>query len=55
MGQMGLVIIFALVTILALAAIVREGKKRNGLAVFFSVLTVGVFGWFTVATFLSLI
>ncbi len=52
---MGLVIIFGLVTIIALIAFFREIRRKNFLAVVFTVLTVGVFGWFTISTLVSLI
>ncbi|MGC4376039.1 DUF2759 domain-containing protein [Fictibacillus sp. Mic-4] len=47
---MGLGIIFALVTILALFGILRSLKGKNLLAAAFSFLTFAVFGWFTVMT-----
>lgn len=52
---MGLVFIFGLVTLLALFGFFREIRRKNFLAVVFTVLTVGVFGWFTVNTLISLI
>ncbi|WP_070120676.1 DUF2759 domain-containing protein [Bacillus marinisedimentorum] len=52
---MGLVIIFGLVTIIALLGFFREIRRKNFLAVVFTVLTVAVFGWFTINTLVSLI
>ncbi|WP_078379718.1 DUF2759 domain-containing protein [Sutcliffiella halmapala] len=50
---MPLVIIFGLVTILALFAIVRSLREKNFLAVLFAFGTVAVFGWFTVMTIIE--
>ncbi|MDF2606179.1 MAG: hypothetical protein K0S34_369 [Bacillales bacterium] len=47
---MGIVIIFFLIAILAVYGIYSNFKRKNNLAVIFSVLTAGVFGWFAVAT-----
>lgn len=52
---MGLVVIFGLVTLVAAFALFRELSKKNFLAIVFSVLTVGVFGWFTVKTLISIL
>ncbi|WP_028399205.1 DUF2759 domain-containing protein [Ectobacillus panaciterrae] len=49
---MGLVIIFLLVTLLAVFAAFRTLKEKNMLGAFLSVATVLVFGWFTVMTVL---
>ncbi|KEK26194.1 DUF2759 domain-containing protein [Bacillus gaemokensis] len=49
---MGLVIIFALVTLLAVFATLRTLREKNMLAGGFAVATVLVFGWFTVMTVL---
>ncbi|ABS23217.1 DUF2759 domain-containing protein [Bacillus cytotoxicus] len=50
---MGLVIIFALVTLLAVFATLRTLREKNLLAGGFSIATVLVFGWFTVMTVLN--
>ena len=50
---MGLVIIFGLVTLLACYGVVRSVKTKNLLALFFSLGTAAVFGWFTVMTLLN--
>ncbi|MDR6998737.1 DUF2759 domain-containing protein [Neobacillus niacini] len=47
---MGLVIIFALVTVLALIAGLRALKNKNLLAAFWGVASFLVFGWFVVMT-----
>jgi hypothetical protein len=52
---MGLVILFGLVTILCAIAVLRELRTKNFLAVGLAGLTVLVFGWFTVMTFISLL
>jgi uncharacterized membrane protein len=52
---MGLAIIFALVTILSVFGIIRELRKKNMFAVGFAFLSVAVFGWFTVMTFIDVI
>ncbi|MBB5324697.1 hypothetical protein HNQ34_001795 [Anoxybacillus tepidamans] len=49
---MGLVIIFSLVTLLALYGVVRSLREKNILALLFGLGTVAVFGWFTVMTVL---
>ncbi|WP_062355878.1 DUF2759 domain-containing protein [Bacillus kwashiorkori] len=46
----GTVIITGLVTLLGLFAIVSTFKKKNYLGLVFSLLTVAVFGFFTVMT-----
>lgn len=51
---MSLAIIFTLVSLLAVFAFFREIKRKNALAVIFSALTIGVFGWFTVMTFIDI-
>lgn len=48
--QMGTVIIFALVTLLAVFGTVSAFKNKNPLGIVFGVITLGVFGWFTVMT-----
>ncbi|WLD92057.1 DUF2759 domain-containing protein [Alkalihalobacillus sp. AL-G] len=50
---MGLAIIFGLVTLFALAACVRELKKKHVFSLGFAFLTFAVFGWFTVMTVLD--
>ncbi|RBW70569.1 DUF2759 domain-containing protein [Bacillus taeanensis] len=52
---MGLAIIFGLVTLLAVFGVFRELRKKNMFAVTFAVLTVAVFGWFTVMTVIDVI
>ncbi|MBM6617266.1 DUF2759 domain-containing protein [Bacillus suaedaesalsae] len=47
---MGLIIIFALVTLLALFGTIRSLREKNILAVVFAVGTLVVFGWFTIMT-----
>ncbi len=49
---MGLVIIFALVTILAIFGLIRSLKDKNLLGAFFAFGTLAVFGWFAVMTFI---
>ncbi|MBU7593569.1 DUF2759 domain-containing protein [Metabacillus halosaccharovorans] len=49
---MGLVIIFALVTILAIFGFIRSLKDKNLLGAFFAFGTLAVFGWFAVMTFI---
>jgi hypothetical protein len=50
---MGLVIIFALVTILAGYGGFSALKNKNLLGAFFGVASFAVFGWFTVMTLLE--
>jgi hypothetical protein len=50
---MGLVIIFGLVAILALAATVRAFKNKNFLGLLFAGGSAVVFGWFTVMTIIN--
>ncbi|WP_458412499.1 DUF2759 domain-containing protein [Schinkia sp. CFF1] len=52
---MGLVIIFALVTLLCLAGTFRALKEKSFLAVFFAGASVLTFGWFTVMTFIGIL
>lgn len=47
---MGLVIIFALVTLLAAFGALRSLKRKNMLGAFWGVASLLVFGWFTVMT-----
>jgi uncharacterized membrane protein len=47
---MGLIIIFALVTLLSVFALVRSLREKNMLAIAFAAGTLAVFGWFTVMT-----
>ncbi|WP_026692900.1 DUF2759 domain-containing protein [Peribacillus kribbensis] len=49
---MGLPIIFALVTILAVFGLIGTFKNKNILGIIFSAGSVAVFGWFTVMTLL---
>lgn len=49
---MGLVIIFAAITILAALGAFRALKEKNFLAVFWGAATFCVFGWFIVMTVL---
>ncbi|MBM7713805.1 DUF2759 domain-containing protein [Siminovitchia sp. FSL H7-0308] len=49
---MGTAIIFSLVSILAVFALVSSLKNRNVLGIIFSLGTVGVFGFFSVMTFI---
>ncbi|MGM0751450.1 MAG: DUF2759 domain-containing protein [Bacillota bacterium] len=49
---MGLVIITALVTLLALFSVVSTFKNKNAMGILFSLATLGVFGWFTIMTVL---
>ncbi|MDQ0218318.1 DUF2759 domain-containing protein [Peribacillus cavernae] len=47
---MGLMIIFGLVTILALFAVISSFRNKNFLGLFFAAGSTAVFGWFTVMT-----
>jgi hypothetical protein len=47
---MGLMIIFGLVTILALFAVISAFKNKNLLGLVFAAGSTAVFGWFTVMT-----
>jgi len=47
---MGLVIIFALVTLLAAYGAFTSLKNKNLLGAFFAIGTVAVFGWFAIMT-----
>jgi hypothetical protein len=49
---MGTVVIFGLVTILAIFGLLRSLKDKNFLGAFFAFGTLAVFGWFTVMTVL---
>ena len=51
---MGTVIIFALVTILCAIATLRELRRKNALAIFFSGASLIVFGWFTIMTIIGM-
>ncbi|GAA0345780.1 DUF2759 family protein [Bacillus carboniphilus] len=48
----GLVIIFALVTILAAIGLFTSLKNKNLLGIVFGFGTLAVFGWFTIMTFI---
>jgi len=50
---MGLVIIFALVTILAAFGAFSALKNKNFLGAFFGVATLAVFGWFAIMTLIE--
>ena len=50
---MGLVIIFALVTILAAIGGLRTLKDKNFLGAFWAIASFLVFGWFTVMTIIE--
>jgi uncharacterized membrane protein len=50
---MGLVIIFALITLLSVISTVSALKNKNMLGIVFGLATLGVFGWFTVMTVLN--
>ncbi|WP_246945931.1 DUF2759 domain-containing protein [Bacillus pinisoli] len=47
---MGLIIIFALVTLLSVVGLVRSLREKNILGIVFAAGTLVVFGWFTVMT-----
>ncbi|GMB07634.1 uncharacterized protein DUF2759 [Thermolongibacillus altinsuensis] len=49
---MGLVIIFSLITLLALYGVIRSFREKNFLGVLFGLGTAAVFGWFTIMTVL---
>ncbi|MCA1031727.1 DUF2759 domain-containing protein [Bacillus timonensis] len=49
---MGLMVIFALVTIFSVFGAIRSLKEKNLLGLAFAVGTVAIFGWFTVMTLL---
>ncbi|OQP05791.1 MULTISPECIES: DUF2759 domain-containing protein [Geobacillus] len=49
---MGTVIIFALVTLLALYGMLRTLREKNVLGFLFGLGTAAVFGWFTIMTIL---
>lgn len=50
---MGIVIIFALVTLLSVYGLLRSLKEKNVMGIFFAFGTLVVFGWFTVMTLLK--
>jgi Protein of unknown function (DUF2759) len=50
---MGVVIIFALVTLLAAYGAFTALKNKNFLGAFWAVATLAVFGWFTVMTLIE--
>ena len=50
---MGIVFIFAIVTILAAIGGFKELKRKNLLGAFWGVASFLVFGWFTVMTIIS--
>jgi uncharacterized membrane protein len=47
---MGLIIIFALVTLLSVFGVVRSLREKNILGLGFAAGTLAIFGWFTVMT-----
>jgi hypothetical protein len=49
----GLVIIFGLVTLLAVYAVLKTIQSKNILGVVLALSTLAVFGWFTVMTVLQ--
>ncbi|WP_042145925.1 DUF2759 family protein [Paucisalibacillus sp. EB02] len=48
-------ILFLIVTIVAVVSVVRQLKFRNYFALLFSVLTVIVFGFFSISTIISIL
>jgi hypothetical protein len=48
-------ILFLIVTIVAIVSVVRQLKIRNYFALLFSVLTVLVFGFFSIRTIISIL
>jgi hypothetical protein len=50
---MGLMVIFSLITILAIFGFFRSLKEKNVLGILFAFGTLAVFGWFTVMTLLN--
>ncbi|MBM7701539.1 DUF2759 domain-containing protein [Metabacillus iocasae] len=50
---MGLMIIFALTTLLGIFGAVSAMRNKNFLGLGFAVLTFAIFGWFTVMTVLN--
>ncbi|MBZ5749729.1 MULTISPECIES: DUF2759 domain-containing protein [Metabacillus] len=50
---MGLMVIFSLITILAIFGFFRSLKEKNILGILFAFGTFTVFGWFTVMTLLN--
>lgn len=52
---MAMVIIFLLVTLLCIVATLRELRTKNILAVGLAGLSVLVFGWFTIMTFIAIL
>ncbi|MFB9761836.1 DUF2759 domain-containing protein [Ectobacillus funiculus] len=50
---MGLVVIFALVTLLSVFSTLKTLKNKNMLGIAFSAATLLVFGWFTIMTVLN--
>ncbi len=52
---LGLVIIFALITLLCLLGLFRSLKQKSVLAFVFAGASVLVFGWFTVMTFIAIL
>ncbi|WP_102345598.1 DUF2759 domain-containing protein [Bacillus sp. Marseille-P3661] len=52
---MGVIITFALVTLLCIAGTLRSLKNKNFLATAMSAASVLVFGWFTVMTIIGVL
>lgn len=50
---MGLMVIFSLITILAIFGFFRSLKEKNVLGILFAFGTLAVFGWFTVMTLVN--
>jgi Protein of unknown function (DUF2759) len=50
---MGLMVIFSLITILAIFGFLRSLKEKNVLGILFAFGTLTVFGWFTVMTLVN--
>ena len=50
---MGLMVIFSLITILAIFGFFRSLKEKNVLGILFAFGTLTVFGWFTVMTLVN--
>ncbi len=48
-------ILFLLVSLLCLAGAIREISKRNFLGALYAVVTLAVFGWFSVMTILDIL
>lgn len=51
--MMGIVVIFSLVSLLALFGLYRALRRRNILGCLFALGTAAVFGWFSIMTFIN--